>query len=37
VVRRVYAKMLRGMGDAEEAERQEKDAEPAPSAIIKTP
>jgi tetratricopeptide (TPR) repeat protein len=37
VVRRVYAKMLRGMGDAEEAGRQEKLAEAAPSAIIKTP
>jgi tetratricopeptide (TPR) repeat protein len=37
VVRRVYAKMLRGMGDAEEAGRQEKLAEAAPSDRATTP
>ena len=37
VVRRVYATMLRAMGDIQEAGRQEKLAEAAPSAVIKTP
>jgi hypothetical protein len=37
VVRRVYAKMLRGMGDAEEAGSQDKLAEKAPSERVTTP